>query len=1093
MASNAAALRASAEAKSRQTSVKASGTRNRAVTVVKKQESFTRQSSTLLPQKVQAAGMRVSSPTDPAEREATAVAAAVVKMPEPRRAPEPAGKASAALPSATPARMPTRMQSALLPAAGVQREGMGQPAATQEIATEIRASLGGGQPLPQAVRDDMEPRFRADFSGVRIHTDDRAGGLAARLAARAFTFGRDIFFARGAYSPDSAGGRELIAHELTHTIQQRAAVQQGQAQRLEVQRVEEAPAVTQDAPQHVQRLGWDTALNYFADKANGLPGFRMLTIVLGKNPVNGAGVDRSPGNVFRAIVEFIPGASLVTDAINNAGIFDKVANWAWSQLKGVVSAFGSLGQAIIDFAKSIGAKDLLNPGAAVSRGMHLVEDPIAQIKSLAAGFIDAILEFIREAILRPLGKLAEGTDSYDLLKGVLGEDPVTGDAVDNQADAIVGGFMKLIGQDEVYNNIKKSNALDRCWAWMQGAWGDLKSFVSEIPSLFLEGLKSLTIADVILVPLAFAKLAKVFGNFVGRFISWAGEAMWELLKIVFEAVSPEAAGYVKKTGAALKSILMDPAPFVGNLIAAAKGGFSAFAGNFVGHLKKGLIDWLTNSLDGVYIPKALELGEIIKFAFSVLGLTYARFKPKLVKAFGATTVAALEKGATVVATLMDKGPSAAWEQIKGELAALKDQVVEGIKGLIIEAVVTKGIPKLIAMFIPGAGFIGLIMTIYDTVVTIKNEIKRIWAIVTAFIDSIVAIANGNIGAAVSKVEQILAKGLSIAINFFAQYAGLGKVAAKINGVLQKVRAPIDKAMDSLIGWVKKMVKGFIDKLAGKDAPPEEKAKRVEKAATQGAAAVNKFAGKPVAEKVLKPLLLGIKVINRVTTLEPVKDGKNWSVRAEINPTSVKKTQAKTGEPTCSIKFTYEVEWPLEEFNSKVGFYKASVAGKTALEAKTRPPNAAGGRASTKPLRQGGQKNFRAAITRFIASFEVGPGRTAATVEKDRDAANALMGQLQADHRLDLQSGGSDALDSGNFAMIQSKMNQDMGRQLDQALNAADIGPDTKITQVTSVTTAAGKKKNKGASSPARALQTILKKYANAATSVSTIESWFNLD
>jgi hypothetical protein len=1076
MVSPAAALRASAEAKSRQTAVKASSTRNRAISVVKKQDSFTRESSTLLPQKVQTA-MRVSSPTDPAEREAVAVGSKVARMAVPPAAapaaPAPAAKAKTPLPAQGG---PSRMHSALLPAAGVQRKEKGAPAATQEVATEIQASLGGGQPLPQAVRDFMEPRFKADFGRVRIHTDDRAAGLAARLSAMAFTYGRDIFFAKGAYSPESAGGRELLAHELTHTIQQRAAVQ-----REEIQR-EAAPEVTQSAPQQVQRLGIDTAKNYFANKANALPGFRMMTIVLGKNPINDAAVDASPRNVFLAIVEFIPGAGLVVQAIENAGIFMKIALWAYNGLKGLISAFGSLGRAVLDFLKSLGAKDLLNPGAAVDRGIHLVTDPINQIKSLVAGYLDAILEFVKEAILRPLGKLAEGTPSYDLLKGVMGEDPVTGDAVDNPADMMIGGFMKIIGQDEVYNNIKKGNALDKCWAWFQGAMGALKGFVSEIPGLFMAGLKSLTLVDIIVVPMAFAKLASVFGNFLGRFISWAGDAMWKLLEIVFQAVSPASWAYVQKTGAALKSILMNPAPFVGNLIAAAKGGFSAFGGNFLTHLKKGLLDWLTGSLDGVYIPKALSLGEIIKFAFSVLGLTYARFRPKLVKAFGATTVGLLEKGAAVVVKLAKEGPAAAWEQMKADLAALKDQVVEGIKGMIIEAVITKGIPKLVAMFIPGAGFIGLIMTIVDTIVTIKNKITQIMAVVTGFVDSIVAIANGNIGAAISRVERVLAGGLTIAINFFAQFAGLGKVASKINGILQKVRAPAEGAMDKLIGFVKKMVKGFIDKLAGKDAPPEEKQKRVEKAAKAGAAACNKFAGKAVGDVVLKPLLFGIKAIHRVTTLEPIKEGDTWSIRASINPTFVTKTKAKTGKPTCTIKFVFEVEWPLVEFNGKVAAYKSAVAGKTVgVAAKTRPPDAAGGRASTKPLREGGQKKFRNMIKAFINKKCKGAQLANAT---------AMMGRMEADHRLDLQSGGKDS--GANFSMIQKLMNGTMGSQLNAALNEKEIGPDTKITKVESDTSAAGKKQDKGAASDALALQTILVGHADDETTEDTIKGWFNL-
>ena len=69
------------------------------------------------------------------------------------------------------------------------------------------------------------------------------------------------------------------------------------------------------------------------------------------------------------------------------------------------------------------------------------------------------------------------------------------------------------------------------------------------------------------------KVGKAFGGFVGRFVSWGGNALWNLLEIIFDVVSPGALAYIKKTGAALKSILKNPLPFVGNLVKAAKLGF----------------------------------------------------------------------------------------------------------------------------------------------------------------------------------------------------------------------------------------------------------------------------------------------------------------------------------------------------------------------------------------------------------------------------------------------------------------------------------------------------------------------------------------
>jgi hypothetical protein len=94
---------------------------------------------------------------------------------------------------------------------------------------QISALRGGGQPLPPSVRAFFEPRFEADFSQVRLHTNSAAAEAARAIQAKAFTAGQDVAFAAGEYVPDSAAGRKLLAHELTHTLQQknRAGLQPG--------------------------------------------------------------------------------------------------------------------------------------------------------------------------------------------------------------------------------------------------------------------------------------------------------------------------------------------------------------------------------------------------------------------------------------------------------------------------------------------------------------------------------------------------------------------------------------------------------------------------------------------------------------------------------------------------------------------------------------------------------------------------------------------------------------------------------------------------------------------------------------------------
>ncbi len=84
----------------------------------------------------------------------------------------------------------------------------------------IQSARGTGQQLDNGVRERMESSFGADFSTVRIHTDSRADFLNQKLNSHAFTTGRDIFFRQGNYTPGTSAGRELLAHELTHVVQQ---------------------------------------------------------------------------------------------------------------------------------------------------------------------------------------------------------------------------------------------------------------------------------------------------------------------------------------------------------------------------------------------------------------------------------------------------------------------------------------------------------------------------------------------------------------------------------------------------------------------------------------------------------------------------------------------------------------------------------------------------------------------------------------------------------------------------------------------------------------------------------------------------------
>ncbi len=173
------------------------------------------------------AKLTIGQPGDKYEQEADRVADQVMRMPEPD---------SVARRTVSPVR-PTSIQRLCSECEEeVQRQPMEEeeeeevlqtktatgsvPTVSTNFESDINAIKSGGQSLPKSVQTYFESRFGYDFSQIRIHTDARAAKSAQAINAKAYTVGQDIVFGAGQYEPDTSKGRRLLAHELTHAIQQ---------------------------------------------------------------------------------------------------------------------------------------------------------------------------------------------------------------------------------------------------------------------------------------------------------------------------------------------------------------------------------------------------------------------------------------------------------------------------------------------------------------------------------------------------------------------------------------------------------------------------------------------------------------------------------------------------------------------------------------------------------------------------------------------------------------------------------------------------------------------------------------------------------
>ena len=128
----------------------------------------------------------------------------------------------------------------------LQRVGSDGGAISSDLETEITQAKGSGQPLDAGLQRSMGQAMGADFSNVKVHANSQADQLNQSIQAKAFTSGQDVFFRQGTYNPSSQGGQELIAHELTHVVQQSGGAVQRQSEEI-------APTLQPQVPSLIQR------------------------------------------------------------------------------------------------------------------------------------------------------------------------------------------------------------------------------------------------------------------------------------------------------------------------------------------------------------------------------------------------------------------------------------------------------------------------------------------------------------------------------------------------------------------------------------------------------------------------------------------------------------------------------------------------------------------------------------------------------------------------------------------------------------------------------------------------------------------------
>lgn len=258
-------------------------------------------------------------------------------------------------------------------------------------------------------------------------------------------------------------------------------------------------------------------------------------------------------------------------------------------------------------------------------------------------------------------------------------------------------------------------------------------------------------------------------------------------------------------------IIKDPVGFLGNLISGVKLGLENFLSNLPKHLLNALVAWLTGALGplGIKLPDDIfSLKGIFSLVMQILGLTWDAIRAKAVKLLGERTVKALETGFEIFQVLITEGPIGLWKYVKEMFSNLKELVIDAITSLIETEVVQAGIKWIMGLLTPAGAFIKAAMAIYDIVKFFIDKASQIGELISAIVDGIAAIAGGAIGGAAKLIEDALARSLPIVIGFLANLLGIGDLAKKVQGIVEKIRAKVDQGIE----WVIMKAKGVAGKL-----------------------------------------------------------------------------------------------------------------------------------------------------------------------------------------------------------------------------------------------------------------------------------------
>lgn len=463
--------------------------------------------------------------------------------------------------------------------AHIHSHNRGPPTGAPSFESTLYSTKGSGSPLEGSTLSFMENRFGADFSEVRVHTDSTAVSLSRDIHAQAFTHGSDIYFNAGKFSPHTSDGGFLLAHELTHTIQQGAvsrkvmpmrgrtvdrAIEGGIVQRSWLGSIANAVSSLGDLVSQGLEAGKRLLLDQAKELVSHIPGYKALGVVLGQDPISGEHIDRNGHNFIEAAFDIMPGGELLHRKLSELGALTDAEQWVDTQIAAVENLVGGIRTQVSNFINGISLSSLAHPQDLLERAGNIVRGVISGVVDFAVRAGQQLLSIVKRFLLVPIVEFIKTqTTAYPLLRVILRKDPITDEQVERNGTNILNAILELSEEGrEQRRQMQETGTFKKVADWIDRGIAIFNGAYEQIVNGFHQIWDLVSIGSLMDPIGTFRQIYNIFATPVGRVLSYIAETALMILRFIKEVLMRRLAEYAKTVrGYPLVRVILGKDPF----------------------------------------------------------------------------------------------------------------------------------------------------------------------------------------------------------------------------------------------------------------------------------------------------------------------------------------------------------------------------------------------------------------------------------------------------------------------------------------------------------------------------------------------------